>query len=90
MNEDEVIEERSEGLILVGFGKHTLTDMLEWMDTEKEEDLATAFKKWPPVYRRESICSQAEIQAALQYLAFLQDVILEYELSQTLEEDKEI
>ncbi len=81
MNEDEV-EERTEGLILVGFGKHELKDMLEWVDTDKEEDLISAFKKWPPVWRREGICSLAEIQVSLQYMTFLQDAVLEYELAQ--------
>ena len=83
------MEERTEGLILVGFGKHELKEMLEWIDTDKEEDLMKAFKKWPPVWRREGICSQAEIKASLQYLAFLQDAVLEYELSNPQEEDKE-
>lgn len=85
MNDDETIEptiEPGQGLVLVGFGKHKLTDMLErWLDTDEEEKLATAFKRWPPVYRREEICSQEEIKAACQYLAYLQDVILEWELN---------
>ncbi len=88
MNEDEV-EERQEGLILVGFGKHELKDMLEWAGTDKEDDLISAFKKWPQVWRREGICTLDEITTSLQYMAFLQDAVLEYELSQPQEEDKE-
>ena len=86
---DDKEEERQEGLVLVGFGKHTLADMLEWQDTKREEDLVKEFKKWPPVWREERICSTAEIKTSLQYLAYLQDVILEYDLNRPPEEDKE-
>jgi hypothetical protein len=82
-------DERSEGLILVGFGKHNLSDMLGWIDTSKEEDLAKAFKKWPPVWRREGACSVEEVHSSLRYLAYLQDVIVEYELNGPYEGDKE-
>ena len=84
-NKDQV--DQKEGLILVGFGKHKLEDMLKWQNTEQEEDLATAFRKWPPVYRREGICSRDEIMSSMQYLAYLQDVILEYELNRPPEEE---
>ena len=66
-----------EGLVLVGFGKHKLQDMLDWIGTDKEEDLAKSFTKWPAVYRREEICSQDEIKACLQFLAFVQDLLME-------------
>ena len=79
MNEDDVKPRDKEGLVLVGFGKHKLPDMLKWMGTDKEEDLARAFIKWPPVYRREEICSTEDMKAALQYLAYLQDFIMEWE-----------
>ena len=84
MNNDDVEQpqvEPGQGLVLVGFGKYNLTDMLEWIDTDKEEDLAIAFKKWPPVYRREEICTEEDIKSACRYLAYLQDLILEYELN---------
>ena len=76
-------EEPKEGLVLVGFGSNGLKDMLEWMDSPKEMDLLMAFKKWPPVYREERSCSQEEIQTACDYLAFLQDSIMEYEKENT-------
>ena len=82
-------EERKQGMVLVGFGKYKLSDMMKWVDTEQEEDLAKAFVKWPPVYRREGICTQSEIQASLQYLAFIQDVILEWDLNASPEGGKE-
>jgi hypothetical protein len=91
MNEDDVQEPKvkpGEGLVLVGFGKHDLKDMLLWQDTPQEEDLAIAFKKWPPVYRREKNCNQEDLKAACQYLAYLQDLILEWELNNP-SEDKE-
>ena len=68
------------GLVLVGFGKHKLGDILAWIGTEKEDDLLSAFRKWPPIYREESSCDMADIQNACQFLAFIQDSILEYEL----------
>ena len=89
MNDDDVKQPKpEEALVLVGFGKYRLIDMLTWMDTDKEEDLARAFVKWPPVYRREEICSQTEIEAACRYLAFIQDLILEYELQTNPEGEK--
>jgi len=79
------------GLVLVGFGDKSLRDMLEWIDTDKEDDLLSAFTKWPPVYRPENSCTNEEIQNACRFLAFIQDSILEYELQMhpPKEEDKE-
>jgi len=68
------------GLVLTGFGKHKLKDMLEWIGTDKEDDLLSAFTKWPPVYRAEASCEKEDLQHACQFLAFIQDAILEYEL----------
>ncbi len=68
------------GMVLVGFGDQNLRDMLEWIDTDKEDDLLGAFVKWPPVYRDETGCTNEEIQNACRFLAFIQDSILEYEL----------
>jgi hypothetical protein len=89
MNEQkDVEEERTPGLVLVGFGKHRLKDMLEWIGTDKEEDLLRAFKLWPPVWREERIVDEEEMEYACRFLAFLQDKILEYELNPP-EGDKE-
>ena len=89
MNEDEKVEERTPGLVLTGFGKHKLKDMLGWIGTEKEEDLLTAFRKWPAVYREERIADEEDLEYACRFLAFLQDTILEYELQNPPKEDKE-
>ena len=80
------------GLVLVGFGEQSLRDMLEWIDTDKEDDLLSAFIKWPPVYRSEAACSNEDIQNACRFLAFIQDSILEYELKMNppeVEEDED-
>ncbi len=78
------------GLVLVGFGKHKLGDILAWIGTEKEDDLLSAFTKWPPVYREEASCDRKDIENACQFLAFVQDSILEYELHMNpQDEDKE-
>ena len=76
-------EKPKDGLVLVGFGKHDLADVLKWAGTDKEMDLLTAFKKWPPVYREERNCSQEDIQTACDFLAYLQDAIMEYEKGET-------
>jgi len=89
MNEDEVEEERTPGLVLMGFGKHKLKDMLTWIGTDQEEDLLQAFTKWPPVYREERIAEKEDIEHACQFLAFLQDAILEYELATSPEGEQE-
>jgi hypothetical protein len=89
MNEDEVEEERTPGLVLTGFGKHKLKDMLKWIGTDKEEDLLKAFRKWPPVWREERIADEEDIEYACRFLAFLQDAILEYELQNPPEGDEE-
>ncbi len=89
MNEDDVVEERTPGLVLTGFGKHKLKDMLGWIGTNQEDDLLSAFTKWPPVYREERICDGEDIEYACRFLAFIQDSILEYELKTAPEGDKE-
>ena len=79
------------GLVLVGFGEQSLRDMLEWIDTDKEDDLLSAFIKWPPVYRPGVSCTNEEIQNACRFLAFIHDSIREYDLKMNPpeEEDKE-
>lgn len=78
------------GLVLTGFGKHKLGDILSWIGTEKEDDLLSAFTKWPPVYREEASCDRKDIENACQFLAFVQDAVLEYELKMSPpQEDKE-
>lgn len=72
--------ETTPGLVLTGFGKHRLGDMLEWIGTDKEDDLLSAFTSWPPVYREEPSCDKKDIENACRFLAFVQDSILEYEL----------
>lgn len=56
---------------LVGFGKHELKDMLEWVGTDKEEDLVMASQKWPPRYRKLESCSEDEQLNFIQYVEFL-------------------
>ena len=76
------------GLVLVGFGEQSLRDMLEWIDTDKEDDLLSAFIKWPPVYRPETSCTNEEIQNACRFLAFIHDSIREYEMNDLQKEER--
>jgi hypothetical protein len=96
MDDDERTDEEREaertktpGLVLVGFGGNRLEDMLHWIDTDKEEDLLSAFTRWPPVYREERICDQNDLKHACQFLAFIQDRILQYELETPEGDDEE-
>jgi hypothetical protein len=68
-----------DGLVLVGFGKHKLKDMLKWIDTDQEQDLLTSFKKWPPVYRELRACDAEDVEVACDFLAYLRSVIEEYD-----------
>ena len=77
------------GLVLVGFGDQSLRDMMEWIDTDKEDDLLSAFIKWPPVYRAEAACNNEEVQNACRYLAFIHDSIREYELKMNPPEEED-
>ena len=72
-------EVAKDGMVLVAFGKHKLKDMMAWIDTPQEEDLLTAFKRWPPVYRELRACEAEDVQTACDYLAYLNDVIEEYD-----------
>ncbi len=89
MNETKEKKERTPGLVLVGFGKHRLKDMLGWIGTDKEEDLLRAFTKWPPVWREERIIDEEDMEYACRYLAFIQDSIRDYEIANPPKGDKE-
>ena len=58
LTEEELAERehlrRETSLVLVGFGKHDLSEVLTWRGTPKEEDAILAPTKWPPRYRREA------------------------------------
>jgi hypothetical protein len=89
LDENKKVEERTPGLILTGFGKHKLKDMLGWIGTDKEIDLLEAFKKWPAVWREERIADAEDIEYACRFLAFLKDAVLEYEIKNPPKKDKE-
>jgi hypothetical protein len=49
-----------EPMVVVGFGKHELADL---MGEDMEERILEAFQKqWPPIYRRASACTEDEIK----------------------------
>ncbi len=66
-------------MVLVGFGKHDLLDMIEWIGTEEEERLLYAPTKysWPPRYRRLEICSEREINAFVTYMNWVTEKLRE-------------
>jgi hypothetical protein len=66
------LEEAAEAKVLIGFGKHDLKDLVA--DEDGEDTLIYAITKhhWPPRYRRESICSEEEIDAFKAYMIWIQ------------------
>lgn len=77
------MSKKQEDLVLVGFGKHDLCDMLKWIGTEKETDLVEAVnpktKGWPPVYRRVDLCSEKEKVAFFLYYEWLTALVREWD-----------
>lgn len=55
-------DEKQEPMVLVGFGKHELKDLLKLRGTPEEDTLLLAPVNWPARYKRESICDPDEIQ----------------------------
>ena len=66
-----------EPLVLVGFGKHDLSDMIDFIDTDNEERLVSEpFEKgWPPRYRRVSACSEQEVANFKKFTNFITQVV---------------
>lgn len=69
-----------EAMVLVGFGKSDLKDIINKMNTAEEKELVFAATGSPPRYRRESICSREEIEAFLIYVRFLQEKLMRGEI----------
>jgi hypothetical protein len=57
--------------ILVGFGKHDLKDVMDWIGTEKELDALQASIKWPPRYRRLEICEDGDVERFIKYTEWI-------------------
>jgi len=76
LTEEELAEKERQrketSLVLVGFGKHDLSEVLTWRGTPKEEDAILAATKWPPRYRREAICEPEDVQRYMEYVDWLQ------------------
>lgn len=69
----------NEALVLVGFGKWELKDMVKWIDTDDEERLVTEpfQKNYPPRYRRVSACTKEEVETFRTFTNFMTNVIAE-------------
>lgn len=70
---------RPQPLVLVGFGKYDLVDMVKKLNTDEEERVVTEpFQKgWPPRYRRASACTPEEVEAFRTYTTFMTNVMAE-------------
>jgi hypothetical protein len=58
-------------LILVGFGKHSLEDVMGWIGTEREIDALEASIKWPPRYRELRICDKEDVERFMKYTEYV-------------------
>ena len=66
-----------EPMVLVGFGKDDLKDILHKINTEEEDELIYAPINSPPRYRREAICTPEEIEAFLIYVNFAKEKLMQ-------------
>lgn len=69
-----------EVLILVGFGKKDLIDLVEKIGTPEEDELIRAPLNTPPRYRRKEICTPEEIGAFVQYATLCQKKLMQGEI----------
>lgn len=72
---------RSGGFILIGFGNFPLIQLVRGMDTHPEvaQFLLLAPTKLPPKYKKETMCSLEEVEAAVKYAAWLKETVSSYE-----------
>lgn len=68
-------KKEKEDLVLVGFGKYDLKDLIEFIDTPEEMILFMAPSEWPARYRRDTICDPEEIQAFRTYGMWVSNVL---------------
>jgi len=70
-----------DNLVLVGFGKQKLIELIEKIgDPEEEEKLLnlTLGQQVPPVYRIEKSCTQEEKLAFVEYVGWLTSLLQKY------------
>jgi hypothetical protein len=71
--------ELEQPLILVGFGKYSLEEVMSWVGTEKEDDVLFAPKKWPPRYRRPEICENKDLDLFQKYTLYVCSLMAQLE-----------
>jgi hypothetical protein len=66
-----------EPMVLVGFGKHDLVDLMKLKDTDDEEKLVSEpfAKGWPPRYIRASAATPEEIKTFSEFTNFITNVV---------------
>jgi len=66
-----------DNLILVAFGKQKLVDLIEKINTDKEDELLSLSLEGqvPPVYRAEKSCTQEEILAFLEFVGWMNSIL---------------
>ncbi len=56
--------------VLVGFGSHDLVDFVGCVDLVNEAFV----KRWPPRYRRQSICTPEEVELFREFTTWLAEI----------------
>ena len=69
-----------DNLILVGFGKQRLVDLIEKINTDKEDELLELALggKSPPIYRAEQSCTEDQVLAFLEFVGWLNSILRDY------------
>lgn len=65
---------KDENMVLVGFGKYELDEVLKWFGTSREIEALKAPILFPPRWRRESLCSDKEKSDFVKYTSIVQKV----------------
>ena len=75
MEEEQQAIDPETTMILMGFGKYDLKDMLKWRGTDREGDLVNAAANWPARWRRLRICDPEQNNAMVEYSKFIKEIL---------------
>jgi len=69
-----------DNLILVGFGKQRLVDLIEKINTSQEDELLNLALggQSPPVYRAEQSCTEEEVLSFLEFVGWINSILQAY------------
>jgi len=65
---------RNEPLVLVGFGKYSLVDLMKFSETDPEGVIEAPGRGGIPRWRRVSVCTEEEISIFREYASWMAEV----------------